>query len=32
MTSETIQILTPKKEEKYNKLLKFNDGVSWLFH
>ncbi len=30
--SETIQILTPKKEEKYNKLLKFNDGVSWLFH
>ena len=31
-TSKTITVLIPKKDEKYNKLLNFNDGVSWLFN
>ena len=29
--SETLTILTNKKEEKFNKYLNYNDNVSWLF-
>lgn len=30
-TSETLSIITPKPEEKFNKLLDYSDNVGWLF-